>query len=224
MAQRMSAERDTVDLGKIAFRNPVTATFRLNNTGNVPIYIRKAETSCGCTQVTYPHHSVARGRNFVVNVTYDAKEMGHFEKYVALYPNASQKPHFLFIKGIVVSPELADKKEQKPHKYTAQERKNMAIAQATPSTLWLPTNNKKTKIKYTVVIKNAGGKMLELSSLEVPEEGVEARLSDKLVVPGKTEKLKVVIDRSVLGQSDDERVIRLTTNDSVTPVLKISIK
>ena len=66
--------------------------------------------------------------------------------------------------------------------------------------------------------------MLELSSLEVPEEGVEARLSDKLVVPGKTEKLKVVIDRSVLGQSDDERVIRLTTNDPVTPVLKISIK
>lgn len=66
--------------------------------------------------------------------------------------------------------------------------------------------------------------MLELSSLEVPEEGVEARLSDKLVVPGKTEKLKVVIDHDVLGQSDDERVIRLTTNDPVTPVLKISIK
>ena len=66
--------------------------------------------------------------------------------------------------------------------------------------------------------------MLELPSLEVPEEGGEARLSYTLVVPGKTEKLKVVIDRSVLGQSDDERVIRLTTNDSVTPVLKISIK
>ena len=101
-AQRVEVKSNVINLGQVLFRAPVSAEFELKNTGGHPYIINKVRTSCGCTTVEYPHKAVAGGEAFTVKATYDAAVMGHFEKQVAIYSNAGEKPLYLTIKGIVV--------------------------------------------------------------------------------------------------------------------------
>lgn len=43
-----------------------------------------------------------KGDNFIVEATYDARQLGHFEKEVAIFSNASDRPFYLKMKGVVV--------------------------------------------------------------------------------------------------------------------------
>lgn len=224
-AQNITAQQDTIDLGKIAFNTPAKATFHLRNTGNTPIFIREVKTSCGCTTVDYPQKTIGKSRRFSVSAVYDAKMMGHFYKMIALYPNESRNPYILYLKGIVVAPEDAEgRKEDMLPQFTLEERMQMPLIQAGPHTLSLAKLGKKKKATYTIYIKNVGGKMLEIESVEVPAIGVRAQLSDKLVVPGKKEKLKITIYKSFLESGETDPAIIIKSNDPVIHTVVIKIK
>ncbi|MBQ7420884.1 MAG: DUF1573 domain-containing protein [Prevotella sp.] len=101
-AQDLKAVNETIDLGKIAYRQPATARFELYNNGDKVLLVDDVRTNCGCTVVDYPKHPVQQGRSFVLSATYDAKQMGHFEKLIAVYVNGMKEPYMLRLKGIVV--------------------------------------------------------------------------------------------------------------------------
>ena len=90
-----------IDCGSVLYEQPVTAKFELRNKGN-ELIIDTVRTSCGCAIASYPRGSIMKGDNFTVEVTYDARQLGHFEKEVAVYSNASDKPFYLKMKGVVV--------------------------------------------------------------------------------------------------------------------------
>lgn len=100
-AQRISAKHEVIDCGSVLYEQPVTAKFELRNKGN-ELIIDTVRTSCGCAIASYPRGSIMKGDNFTVEVTYDARQLGHFEKEVAVYSNASDKPFYLKMKGVVV--------------------------------------------------------------------------------------------------------------------------
>lgn len=100
-AQRISAKHEVIDCGSVLYEQPVTAKFELRNKGN-ELIIDTVRTSCGCAIASYPRGSIIKGDNFTVEVTYDARQLGHFEKEVAVYSNASDKPFYLKMKGVVV--------------------------------------------------------------------------------------------------------------------------
>lgn len=100
-AQRISAKYEVIDCGSVLYEQPVTAKFELRNKGN-ELVIDTVRTSCGCAIASYPRNSIMKGDNFTVEVTYDARQMGHFEKEVAIFSNASDKPFYLKMKGVVV--------------------------------------------------------------------------------------------------------------------------
>ena len=100
-AQRISATHEVIDCGSVLYEQPVTAKFELRNKGN-ELIIDTVRTSCGCAIASYPRGSIMKGDNFTVEVTYDARQLGHFEKEVAVYSNASDKPFYLKMKGVVV--------------------------------------------------------------------------------------------------------------------------
>lgn len=101
-AQSISTQHQVVDCGQIIFRTPVTTEFHLKNDGNRALVINQVVKSCGCTSVEYPKNSIAAGDEFVVKVTYDAKQMGTFVKQLLLYSNATEKPYMLTVQGKVV--------------------------------------------------------------------------------------------------------------------------
>ena len=106
-AQKVEAEQAVVDCGQVLFRQPVTTEFQLKNTGNKPLLIKNVRRSCGCTEVDYPRQEIAPGQTFRVKTVYDAKQMGTFQKQVALFTNASAgEPLVLTLQGRVVEKKM----------------------------------------------------------------------------------------------------------------------
>lgn len=101
-AQKIQATSDVVNIGQVQFCTPSSGVFELKNIGNKPLIISKVETGCGCAVASYPKTPIEAGRFFTITVTYDAKLMGHFYKYVDVYSNASQSPLSLQLNGVVV--------------------------------------------------------------------------------------------------------------------------
>ena len=100
-AQRISVKQEVIDCGSVMYETPVTAKFELRNKGS-ELIIDTVRTSCDCVVAEYPKGTIAKGDNFTVEVTFDARQMGHFYKEAAIYSNASDKPFYLTMKGVVV--------------------------------------------------------------------------------------------------------------------------
>ena len=101
-AQQMTAVNEVIDCGQVVYKAPVTVAYDIRNTGDKPLAISKVLTSCGCTSVDYPRQAIASHGSAVVKVTYDAKQMGTFNKLVRIYSNGAAAPLELILKGKVV--------------------------------------------------------------------------------------------------------------------------
>ena len=102
-AQEITTENEIIDCGQVAFKSPVTAEFEMQNSGGRPLVIDDVRTGCGCTTVDYPQSPIPPGQKFMVKITYDAKQMGHFNKQIGIYGNGSKEPLMLSLRGVVVA-------------------------------------------------------------------------------------------------------------------------
>lgn len=100
-AQRITAKHEVIDCGNVLYEQPVTAKFELTNKGS-DLVIDTVRTSCGCAVAKYPKGVINKGNNFIVELTFDARQLGHFHKEAAIYSNASDKPFYLTMRGVVV--------------------------------------------------------------------------------------------------------------------------
>ncbi len=106
MAQQITTAHATIDVGQVMFRHPQTVDFELRNNSRTPLSISSVRTDCGCTTLQWPH-TVGANKDFKVTATFDARQMGRFEKQVAIFSNASKQPFVLTLKGVVVG-EIVD--------------------------------------------------------------------------------------------------------------------
>ena len=100
-AQRITATHEVIDCGSVLYETPLNVKFDLRNKGN-DLIINSVRTNCGCAVAEYPKGIIAKGDSFAINVTYGARQLGHFEKEVAIYSNASDRPYYLKMRGVVV--------------------------------------------------------------------------------------------------------------------------
>ncbi len=101
------------NIGEVMWKKPVTVSFTLTNKGNDPLLIRDVKASCGCMDAKWDNSPVAPNASTQLSVTYDAKMLGHFEKFLEVTTNASSKPIYLIMKGVVRS-ELSDYSKDYP--------------------------------------------------------------------------------------------------------------
>ena len=101
-AQKIVISNPVIDCGQVVFKHPVTAEYELKNGGRRDLTIKEVRTNCGCAIVEYPRNAVRAGDAFKVKVSYDARQMGHFQKLVGIYSNASASPTMLTLKAVVV--------------------------------------------------------------------------------------------------------------------------
>ncbi len=66
-------------------------TFTIRNTGNSPLVITQAETTCTCIKVKYPKRPIAPHSKASVEVKYEVsrKELGAFHKIIKLHSNSA---------------------------------------------------------------------------------------------------------------------------------------
>lgn len=113
--QRVEVRSNVINVGQVMFYQPVTAEYELTNKSSGVLHVRDVKTSCGCTAVDYPIKGIQSGERFSVRATYDARQMGHFEKQVGIYTDVDDAPVMLTLKGVVVS-EIKDFVGEYPYK------------------------------------------------------------------------------------------------------------
>ena len=101
--QHVEVRSDVINVGQVVFNQPVTAEYEMKNNSSDMLHIRDVKTSCGCTEVAYPLQGIPAGQSFTIHATYDARQMGHFEKMVGIYTDVDNEPIMLTLKGVVVS-------------------------------------------------------------------------------------------------------------------------
>jgi hypothetical protein len=92
----------THDFGRVPQGKPVTAEFAFTNKGELPLVIKQAKGSCGCTGVEYPKAAVLPGQSGSIKATFNAAAVGAFTKTVTVESNAEGGIQTLYFKGEVV--------------------------------------------------------------------------------------------------------------------------
>ena len=97
-------KRQTIDYGEVAQNSDGSRVFKFTNTGDAPLVIKNAKSSCGCTVPKKPEGSIAPGKSGEIIVRYDTKNrVGQFRKTITLTTNIESEPMVaLKIKGNVV--------------------------------------------------------------------------------------------------------------------------
>mgnify|MGYP003204254253 CR=1 FL=1 len=93
---RFTSNTEMHDFGQIEWKHPVTVQYSITNTGNQPLVLTEVEPDCACSVARWTKTPIAPGAKGVVNVTFDAEALGHFNKSVAIYSNA--QPHLVYLK------------------------------------------------------------------------------------------------------------------------------
>lgn len=99
-AQKLIVEKTTVDVGRTGYQQPVTAVYEFSKKGGRRLRIEKVAPDCNCTVVDYPHGDL--GDKFQVRMTYDARQLGHFDKQAAIVFSNSAKPLYIRMQGVVL--------------------------------------------------------------------------------------------------------------------------
>lgn len=97
----VQAVRTEFNLGTLKQNNPVTVIALIRNIGEVPFVAYDTRASCGCTSVNYSKEPVAPGSSMEIKITYNAEDLGYFNKTVSIYGNIDNSPLVLKLKGNV---------------------------------------------------------------------------------------------------------------------------
>ncbi len=215
--QRISANAQVIDCGQVVFKKPVTAHFELINEGEASLTIKDVETSCGCTEVNYPKGLITANKPFVVSATYDAKQMGRFEKYIDVYTNGASLPFTLTMKGVVVE-ELRD--------FGGEYEYVLGKIKADKKDIVFDDVNKGENPTAEIHLLNTTSDVVKPVILKLPKY-MKASVSPSSIPPGKAAVLTFTLESKKLdglGLSQDKVYLGLSPTDKATDDKEISLQ
>lgn len=98
--------KETIDFGKIKQGIPAKGTFVVTNISDAPLIIEAANPTCGCTISDYTKSPIAPGKTGEINATYNAANVGHFEKHLTVKFAGVDEMKTITFTGDVLSPEV----------------------------------------------------------------------------------------------------------------------
>ena len=181
-AQKLVVSQSTIECGRTGYQQPVTATFQLKNKGLRKLLIESIKPDCGCTTVEFPRE-VGAGDKFTIKMTYDARQLGHFQKMAAIKSNASEKPVYLTMKGVVLA-EVLD--------YTGTYPLAMGNLLLDKDALEFDDVNKGDAPVQEIHILNNSTETMEPRLMHLPSY-LEATYSSETLAPGKSGTITVTL-------------------------------
>lgn len=98
----MSFEKSEHDFGTIAQGTAQETIFKFTNTGNAPLIITDAKSSCGCTVPEYPKNTpIAPGETGELLVKFNGSGQNQVTKTVTVTANTEKGSELLRIKAFV---------------------------------------------------------------------------------------------------------------------------
>lgn len=101
-------DKTSHNFGTFKEAEPQTCVFTFTNTGDKPLVIQQAFSSCGCTVPEYTKQPIQPGKTGSIKVTYNGKGKfaGPFRKSVTIRSNATTAMVRIYVEGTME----ADKK------------------------------------------------------------------------------------------------------------------
>lgn len=181
-AQRLAVIKGTVDCGNVEYDRPAKAVFELKNKGFRRLRLEDVRVSCGCVLVDYPKDEIGAGDKFTITMTYDARQLGHFEKLVRIVSNAGKDPVYLTMRG-VVSEDVVNVND---YPFV------LGSIAADKNDLEFDNVNKGDTPMQVMHIRNTGTKVLEPNMMHLPPY-LSATTSPQYLRPGQTGKVEVTL-------------------------------
>jgi hypothetical protein len=100
LGPQLTFDMATIDYGTIQKNADPIRKFTFTNTGDAPLLILDAKSSCGCTVPRFPTEGIAPGASSEIEVRYDTKRVGLIHKTITITSNAGD-PIVLKITGEV---------------------------------------------------------------------------------------------------------------------------
>ena len=189
LAQPKAAfDKEIHDFGIILWKNPATAVFSVKNEGNKPLVISNVTTSCGCAVADWTKTPIAPGATGTVSAIFDAKALGHFQKSVGVYCNASVRPIYLTLRGEV----SADSKN-----YTLTHPYEIGAIRLNKDVIEFEDANKGDKPTVEILVANTSGDVYEPVLMHLPPY-LEAVAEPERIGKKGTGKIKVTLDTDKL--------------------------
>lgn len=162
LADAVEFKSETIDLGKIKVANPATATFIVTNKSNEPLVIEQANPTCGCTIGDYTKAPIAPGKEGWIKATYNAANIGSFDKHMTVKFAGFDETKSITIKGEVLSADdYAKLKGTSASETTAPAMTTAATTASSPATDTkskevTKTDGKTTTVKAKTATKTGG--------------------------------------------------------------------
>ena len=214
-AQRLIVSNATIECGRTGYEQPVTATFELRNKGLRRLVIESVKPDCGCTAVEYPKE-VGAGDKFTIKLTYDARQLGHFQKMAAVRSNASKDVLYLTMRGVVL-PELQD--------YTGNYPIQMGELLLDKSELEYDDVNKGDAPVQEIHIMNNGTRTMTPNVMHLPGY-LSATITPETLAPGHAGTIAVTLHSDKLrdyGLTQTSVYIAKELGEKVSPDNEMSV-
>jgi len=215
-AQKIKAKSEVIDCGSVMYEQPVTVKFELQNTGTSALKISEVRTSCGCTQVDYPKVSIPGGDAFTVSATYDARQLGHFMKDIGIYSNASDKPLYLSIRGVVVE-EVVD--------FAGQYNYTLGGVKADKDNIEFDDVNRGEMPVQKIHIMNSSPNAINPTVMHLPNY-LKATVSPSTIAPGRQGVVTLMLDSRHLrdlGLTQTSVFLGMFPGDKISPEKEIPV-
>ncbi len=113
---KIEFKEETINYGEVEKgKDDGVRIFEFTNTGDAPLLITDAKSSCGCTVPEWPKEAIMPGRKGQIKVQYNMNP-GPISKTITVESNAINKPNGMVplrIKGTVVVKEVVSPLEKK---------------------------------------------------------------------------------------------------------------
>lgn len=98
-------EQTSHNFGTFSSDQPQKCEFIFTNTGDKPLVIQQAFSSCGCTVASFTRTPINPGEKGKVTISYNGKNLfpGHFKKPVTVSSNAKNNIVRVYIEGDMVA-------------------------------------------------------------------------------------------------------------------------
>lgn len=185
---RLTSNTQSHNFGQVQWKQPVSVTYTITNTGNEPLVLTHVTASCDCSTVDWTRTPILPGEKGMVTATFDASLLGHFEKSVAIYSNAEPHLAYLYFGGEVVS-EITD--------YTRTHPYEIGRLRVNRTELDFPDIHKGDKPEILLEVVNQNERPYEPVLMHLPPY-LKMEAKPNVILKGKKGVLKLTLDSDQL--------------------------
>ncbi len=160
-------DKEEHDYGEVQYGDTVKSSFKIINSGDEPLIIKKIITSCGCTKVLKGMSKIPPGESSVIEVSFDTVDLrsGRKKKRITVYSNDPDR-------SVVTLHIYADVK------------KDISIE---PNSVAKKIEGSENELLFPLTVKNDSDQKITLRLKEVQGQRATAAIDPATIeVPGKS--------------------------------------